>query len=420
MTDAPARVSGGSQTHPALLPSPSHPGAASLSDEDEYELGDVTIEELEAAEVSATMSNMRTSSISTRNEASSQAQLVTGQEVATILSGEPASLNSNPLPTPPCIASAGRESLEAQQSPDQDNPSGSARTLGSLLEGPTTPHRIHSTDNLPIGRSTSPERSSPCGADPVGLKADDSQWSTTHHRDWIPDSLISDVFHPPVDIREQRASSTSNNSSEPNSQIENPSDLLGGGGGGGIHGGGGGESKDGAGNENEADDATGSPPRQSTTSESENEEEEEWVDPFGEFIDGVFGAEDVTPIRYCVHLLDAPAAEGYSPIIRLLLGDAAYGYMVYHYFSPGSALVVLEAYQQHSQSPRLFVECLRARGMAPRHAGYLWRIIRPHLQPDAGDGHNEENTPDIEYMEVEVPSPKSAPQDGDLGEGSRS
>ncbi|KIO15365.1 hypothetical protein M407DRAFT_35076 [Tulasnella calospora MUT 4182] len=65
--NGPLSVSGG-EISPAPLTSPSPSGPESLSDEDEYDLGDVTFEEVEAAEAYATMSNTRMSSISARNE----------------------------------------------------------------------------------------------------------------------------------------------------------------------------------------------------------------------------------------------------------------------------------------------------------------------------------------------------------------
>lgn len=87
---------------------------------------------------------------------------------------------------------------------------------------------------------------------------------------------------------------------------------------------------------------------------------------------------DSRPHHYQISLRTASRhATHYAPILTSLLGQHAVNYLFLHYYSAGSTVVVANAYAEHHDSARRFVEHLARVGMPPRQAAYLWTIISP-------------------------------------------
>ncbi|KAG9041629.1 hypothetical protein FS837_011948 [Tulasnella sp. UAMH 9824] len=102
------------------------------------------------------------------------------------------------------------------------------------------------------------------------------------------------------------------------------------------------------------------------------------IDPMEPIPEGLYGARDTFPNMFYFALRSARCdTTCYSPHLSLLLGQHAVNYMLLHYFSAGSTMVVANAFLRFQDDAQGFVEHLAAEGMPPRRAAYLWTIISP-------------------------------------------
>ncbi|KIO17894.1 hypothetical protein M407DRAFT_32427 [Tulasnella calospora MUT 4182] len=320
-SSAAAQAPGTSQDGAVSVTLESPTSSNSLTD-DEYDLGDVTFEEILAAESVIGLHAPNPTSQRAIDQGSRlvgvQGEFLSGQMPR---DDEDRTSDLNPssrLESEENLASP-RNPLERQGRLVRGNTSGDALPLENNFEDD-----VGSAELYPL--LSSPPLVPRVAVQATQIQADYSEWSSTYHPGWVQDSLLSDIFHPPAPTT--------------------PSDYV-------------------IANQR-ADRSTDS--------------DDEWVDPFAPLPGGLFGARDQHPIRFRVNLhTGSPTAPFYSPALSFLLGRHAVNYMFMHYFSPGSTTVVANTYLRNSANSTAFIEELSAVGLPPRQAAYIWTIIRPEM-----------------------------------------
>ncbi|KAG9031328.1 hypothetical protein FS837_003008 [Tulasnella sp. UAMH 9824] len=192
---------------------------------------------------------------------------------------------------------------------------------------------------------------------------DYGQWSSTAHSDWIEDSLVSNIYHPPAAGPPSSNRSSTETQGTHSESIENPGpdNILGG-----IH----------------------IPGIQRD------------VDPMLPSSEGFMGVPDANTLNHRVQLRGAsPTVTHYNMGLYLLLGNHAVNYLYMHYYSAGSALVVVDALTHFAGNASGFIRYLVRRNMPTRHAAFLWTIIRPQINlANLGFGGSNPETSDDEII----------------------
>ncbi|KAG8962037.1 hypothetical protein FRC00_010555 [Tulasnella sp. 408] len=191
---------------------------------------------------------------------------------------------------------------------------------------------------------------------------DYGQWSSTAHSNWIEDSLISNIYHPPA-AGPPSSNRSSTETQESTDSIDDPDidGILGG-----IH----------------------IPGIRRD------------VDPMLPSSEGFMGVPDANTLNHRIHLRGASTTTThYDTALYLLLGSHAVNYLYMHYYSAGSALVVVDALTHFAGNASGFIRYLVRRDMPTRHAAFLWTIIRPQLSLESlGFGGSNPETSDDEII----------------------
>ncbi|KIO24711.1 hypothetical protein M407DRAFT_25955 [Tulasnella calospora MUT 4182] len=210
---------------------------------------------------------------------------------------------------------------------DQGAPAYSRISTEGTSGGPTiTPGRLPSHSTPIASPSSSPTHSPGFSLRPNRGRVNFDLWSPHNHAGWSEDSILSGVFHPPASNVESSTENAHNGAST--SRSTSPDEV--------------------------------------------------WLDPMESMPGGLYGAQDSLPNFHRIALRTASrSSTHYAPALTFLLGQHAVNYMLLHYFSAGSTVVVANAYAEFQDDPRGFVEYMVRVGMTPRQAAYLWTIIAP-------------------------------------------
>ncbi|KAG9011400.1 hypothetical protein FRB90_007325 [Tulasnella sp. 427] len=100
---------------------------------------------------------------------------------------------------------------------------------------------------------------------------------------------------------------------------------------------------------------------------------------------------------YCFRICGAPQSETVNlGEVRAVVGTAAWNYMVHHYFTEGSIILVADFYQRFRHNRGAFAAALKPQGMAWRIGTYLWDLL--NAGEINGPGKGDGNDPGEEYI----------------------
>ncbi|KAG8927973.1 hypothetical protein FRC01_006643 [Tulasnella sp. 417] len=223
-------------------------------------------------------------------------------------------------------------SLSVRNSPFLPSPP--LATLGGLPISPSRPP----PSEIPLS-STPHRHPAVSNLESRDNRTDYSVWSSTDHSHWIEDSILSNVYHPPA-AGPTTLDVTSTDDSGTNEAVSDAGESRG------------------------------------TETEPDNYD----FDPMVPSSEGLMGVADENTWNYRVHLRAASmTVTQYTYGLQLVLGRHAINYLHMHYYSAGSVVAIANAYMDYNHDGESFIRVLLDRGMPPRHAAFLWTIIRPEV-----------------------------------------